>query len=86
MSETVLAALIAAGATLVVCLINNYVSQGKMQALVEYKIDELSRRVDEHNKVIERTYRLEEAAAVYEEKMKVANHRIGDLEEKVGVE
>lgn len=40
----------------------------------------LSNRVDQHNKVVDRTYALEQRAAVIEEKQKVANHRIDDLE------
>ena len=38
-----------------------------------------------HNKVIERVYRLEERTELQEEKIKVANHRIGDLEEAARV-
>ena len=43
-------------------------------------LEELTRQVDKHNSVIERTYRLEESVALHEEKIKVANHRIDDLE------
>ena len=49
----------------------------------DYKLTELTKRVDKHNNTIERTYRLEEQMALQEEKMKVANHRIEDLERKV---
>ena len=89
MAETVVVALISAGATLIVCLINNAFQAEKAEkqrnetiALIKYKIDELSDRVDKHNSIIERTYKLEQRAAVYEEKMTVANHRIDDLEKK----
>ena len=41
--------------------------------LTNYRIQELEKKVDKHNTVIERTYRLEEM-------MKVANHRLNDLE------
>ena len=34
-----------------------------------------------HNRLIERTYKLEERSEIQEEKLRVANHRIGDLEE-----
>ena len=43
-------------------------------------ITTLSTRVEKHNNVIERVYSLETKAAVFEEKMKVANHRLDDLE------
>ena len=48
--------------------------------LTAYRIEQLERKVDKHNTVIERTYKLEEDQAVMEEKIKVANHRIDDLE------
>ena len=50
-------------------------------ALIKQEIETLSDRVDKHNSVIERTYKLEQRTAVLEEKAKVANHRIKDLEE-----
>lgn len=40
------------------------------------------KKVEKHNTVIERTYKLEEAQAVMQEQIKVANHRIGDLEKE----
>lgn len=51
-------------------------------ALIDYKLSELTKRVDKHNNVIERTFKLEELTALQEEKIKVANHRIEDLEKK----
>ena len=45
-------------------------------------ITTLSARVEKHNNVIERTYRLEETDKLLDEKIKVANHRIDDLEKK----
>ncbi len=50
--------------------------------LTAYRIEQLEKKQDKHNAVIERTYRLEEAVALQEEKIKVANHRIDDLERK----
>ena len=49
--------------------------------LTAYRLEQLEKKVDKHNTVIERTYKLEEAQAVMEEQIKVANHRIADLEE-----
>lgn len=48
--------------------------------LTTYRIEQLEKKVDKHNTVIERTYKLEEAQAVIQEQIKVANHRIDDLE------
>lgn len=52
----------------------------KQTALLEQRLGQLSERVEKHNSVIERTYKLEELTALHEEKIKVANHRIDDLE------
>ena len=48
--------------------------------LTNYRIEQLEKTVDKHNTVIERTFKLEEAQAVLHEQIKVANHRIEDLE------
>lgn len=50
--------------------------------LTIYRIDQLEKKVDKHNQIIERTYKLEESQAVIIEQVKVANHRISDLEAK----
>lgn len=42
--------------------------------LIKYRIEQLEKKVEKHNSVVERTYLLE---------VKVANHRIEDLERKV---
>ena len=49
--------------------------------LTQYRLEELEKKVQAHNSLIERTYRLEERTELQEEKIKVANHRIGDLED-----
>lgn len=48
--------------------------------LTNYRIEQLEKKVDKHNTVIERTFKLEQAQAVLTEQIKVANHRIEDLE------
>ena len=50
--------------------------------LTNYRIEQLEKKVDRHNSIIERTFRLEENDKLLEEKLKVANHRIDDLEER----
>lgn len=57
-----------------------YFANRKSAALVAYRLEQLEKKVDKHNNVVERTYRLEEQEAVLEERIKVANHRIDDLE------
>ena len=48
--------------------------------LTSYRLEQLEQRVQAHNNLIERTYKLEERTEVQEEKIKVANNRIKDLE------
>ena len=48
--------------------------------LTNYRIQQLEAKVEKHNKVVERVYILEKNEAVIEEALKVANHRIEDLE------
>lgn len=48
--------------------------------LTNYRIGQLEKKVDKHNSLVERTYRLEQAVGINQEKIKVANHRIEDLE------
>ena len=78
--ETIISGVISAIAAIVVCVINQTTQARKTEAIISYKLDELTKRVDKHNNVIERTYKLEELTAVQEEQIKVANHRIEDLE------
>ena len=68
MSEwvTILGApLISAGAAIVVSAIQNR----KTVNLIEYKLEELTKRVEKHNSVIERTYKLESKVAVVEQRL-----------------
>ena len=48
--------------------------------LTNYRIEQLEKKVDKHNSVIERTYKIEEHLTLHDEKIAVANHRIDDLE------
>ena len=48
--------------------------------LTTYRIEQLEKRVEKHNNVIERVYELEKEKAVFEEDLKVVNHRVTDLE------
>lgn len=49
--------------------------------LVVYRIEQLEKKVEKHNNLIDRTYCIEKQLAVHTEEIKVANHRIKDLEE-----
>ena len=68
-------------------LAGSYFSQRKSAALISYRLEQLEEKVNQHNNLIERTYKLEERLSLNEKDMRVANHRIDGLEkerEKVG--
>lgn len=77
MSETIIVALISLigtlGGTFGGILVSN--------KLTNYRIEQLEKKVEKHNGVIERVYQLERHEDVIDEKIEVANHRILDLEE-----
>ena len=76
MTEAVIVALLSLAGTLT----GAYLANRKSVALVAYRLEQLEKKVDKHNSVVERTYALEEAVSLLDERMKVANHRITDLE------
>ena len=67
--ESILSALIAGAVTLIGVLIAN----SRSQAVTDTKLEELTREVREHNNFARRV-------PILEEQMKVANHRIADIE------
>ena len=75
MSEIIIAILSLAG-TLLGSLFGILASN----KLVVYRIEQLEKKVEKHNSVIERVYNLERNEALDREDLKVANHRIDDLE------
>lgn len=83
MESAVLVALITGGLGLVGTFCGSYFSNRKNAAVLAYRMEQLEQRVQAHNNLIERTYRLEERTELQEEKIKVANHRIGDLENEI---
>lgn len=85
MSEAIVVAIVGAAASLLGSVITMRASAKKsaeQASLTIYRIDQLETKVNKHNELIERTYALEQKAALYEEKMSVANHRIDDLEKR----
>lgn len=60
---------------LVGVIVTNYRANKKAQVIIEYKIEELTREVREHNNFARRM-------PVVEEQIKGINHRIKDLEAK----
>lgn len=88
MSEAIIVAIITGGLSLIgVIVSNNHTAQSmdksmdakldKQQAVTETKLEELTREVRAHNNFAQRI-------PVLEEQIKVANHRIEDLEKERG--
>lgn len=50
--------------------------------LTTYRIEQLEKKVDKHNNLIERTFELEKATEVIQNDIKAVNHRIDNLEKK----
>lgn len=48
--------------------------------LSNYRIEQLEKKVDKHNNLIERVYMIEQREAVLDNRLKTADHRIADLE------
>ena len=76
MEDTIVVALISFAGT----LIGTFGGIITANKLTNYRISQLEKKVEKHNSVIERVYQLEKGEAVIEEEIKVANHRIADLE------
>ena len=78
MSSEIVVGLLSLGGTLVGSLAGILASS----KLTNFRIEQLEKKVDKHNNVIERVFRLEDNDRLLEEKISVANHRIADLEKK----
>lgn len=61
----------------VVTLVGVIVSNSRSRAVMELKIDELTRRVEKHNCLIERTYKLEQDMAVVRRDVDALKERSG---------
>lgn len=72
--------IIVAVLALIGTLTGAYLSNSKTKALLAYRLEQLEARVNKHNNLVERTYHLQEEQELLKEKIKVANHRIDDLE------
>ena len=76
MSEAIIVALLSLAGTLMGSLFGILAAN----KLVVYRIEQLEKKVEKHNNVLERVYILETDDAVIKEDLKVVNHRIEDLE------
>lgn len=77
MTDTIIVAVL----SLVGTLIGSIAGIMTANKLTTYRIEQLEKKVEKHNNVIERVYKIEQHEAVVDEEIKVANHRIDDLED-----
>lgn len=75
--EAILVAVITGGLTLLGTIISNSSNHSK----TIYRIEQLEKKQDIHNGIIERMYKVEKAIEILDDRQKSANHRISDLED-----
>lgn len=75
--ESIIVAIISGGLALAGTVFSNLATHSK----TIYRIEQLEKKQDIHNHIIERVYVLEKNDEVIKEKISVINHRIKDLEE-----
>ena len=87
MTAELAVSIISAVVTALGVFIPNYVMHKKAQedahancTLMSYKIDELARKQEKYNNLQERLAKVETASRILDERQKIANHRIDDLE------
>ena len=78
MSDAVIVAIIGLCGSGIGSLIGALVSNRVWQ----YRIEQLEKKVESLGAIIEKTYKLEEEHNLFDEKFKVVNHRIADLERR----
>lgn len=80
MNNDIIVSLITSLATLIGVVLTVYAGGKRTRDILLYRIEQLERKQEKHNSLIERMYRVEERLELHDEKLKVANHRIDDLE------
>lgn len=80
MNTDILVSLITSLATLLGVVLTVYAGGKRTRDILLYRIEQLEKAQQKHNSLIERMYRVEERLELHDEKIKVANHRIDDIE------
>lgn len=73
--ETIISASISAASAIIVCVI----SQSRLVSLIEYRLEQLEKKQDKYNGVIERTYELEKKEEVLEAELEATNKEVKRL-------
>ncbi len=71
--------IVVAALALVGTLAGAYLANRKSTALIAYRLEQLETKVEKHNNLVERTYRLEEAVQLTEERIRALDRRVQDL-------
>lgn len=87
MNTDIVVALIVAAGSVVCQILINYSNRRKQESenektksLISYRIEQLENKVNKHNNLIERTYKIEQTEAIMAEEIKAVNHRVDELE------
>lgn len=81
---SIITGVLALAGVIITAVINNKSTKKTLKEqtdLTLYRIDQLEKKQDKHNTLIERMYKVEDRLNVIDEKIKVANNRIKDLED-----
>lgn len=77
MTESIIVAVITGGLS----LLGVYLANRKSAALMEYRLEQLEKKVDKHNNLVERMYAVEERTERQQDELKRQNERLRILEE-----
>ena len=83
MNEAIVSGIVA----VIVCLINSWVQMSRYRnerkqtiSLIEYRLEELTKQVRQHNNLVERIYKLEQDTALQESELHRINKRLEVIE------
>ena len=82
MNTDILVSLITSLATLLGVVLTVYAGGKRTRDILLYRIEQLERKQEKHNSLIERMYRVEERIELHDEKIKAVDHRVDGLETK----
>lgn len=76
--DSIIVALITGGMALAGTVISNLTTHSKTM----YRIEQLEKKQDKHNSLIERMYKVEQDVLLLDQREKVSENRLKDLESK----
>lgn len=76
------AVIIVGALTLIGTIITVSVGNTSTRKILSYRMEQVEKKMDKHNCLIERMYKVEERCSISENEIKVANHRLSDLEKE----